>query len=69
MATSAAERELIAQNIMKSGQAVVCIANPRGPNVDAILLKPATYHVPSNATDVVCWVEMTGDAANAAYLP
>ena len=69
MPTNAAEREVIAQNIMKRGIAVIAIANPRGPDVDAILVKPASYHIPANATDVHVWYEMTGDGANSAYLP
>jgi len=69
VATNATQRETIAQNIMKSGQAVVCIANPRGESVDAILIKPANCHAPANTSDVVSWFELTGDAANSAYLP
>jgi len=67
MATNAAQRETIAQNIMKAGKAVVCIANPRGPNVDAILVKCANYH-PANAT-IEVWHEFDGDTANATFLP
>jgi hypothetical protein len=69
MATTAGERELIAQRIMQLGTGVIAIPNPRGASVDAVLIKEPDYHVPANATDIVCWVEMTGDAANAAYLP
>jgi hypothetical protein len=69
MATNATQRETIAQAIMRKGNGVVCIANPRGASVDVILIKSPSYRVPANSTDVKVWVEMTGDDANAEYLP
>jgi hypothetical protein len=67
MATNAAQRELIAQQIMQLGRGITAIANPRGSTVDAILVKSPDYH-PSNAT-VEVWHEFTGDAANSTFLP
>ncbi len=67
MSTTAAQRESIAQKIMRQGNGVIAIANPRGASVDAILLKEPDCHAPANATDVVSWFELTGDAASAAY--
>ena len=69
MATNAAERESIAQAIMGKGLGVICIANPRGPAVDAILIKTPLYHQANTTDPVEVWKEMTGDAANTTYLP
>lgn len=66
MATNATQRFTIAKQIMEKGYAVA-IANPRGSDVDAILVKESDYHVPANATDIVGWYEYTGNAANTAY--
>lgn len=66
MATNAAQREEIGRQIMLAGYGV-CVANPRGPTVDAILIKEFDYHVPANATDINIWYEYTGNAANTAY--
>ncbi len=67
MATNAAQRQSIAEKIMRLGTGVIAIPNPRGSTVDAILLKEPDCHAPANATDVVSWFELTGDAASAAY--
>jgi len=67
MATTAAQRESIAQQIMRLGQGITAIANPRGADIDAILIKRPDYHTPADSVTVVGWVEYTGDAAAAAY--
>lgn len=67
MATNAALRQQMAEKLMRDGLAIVAIANPRGSSVDAILVKPANYHIPANATDIVVWYEYTGNACNTAY--
>jgi hypothetical protein len=66
MATNAAKRVEIARQIMLAGYGI-CIPNPRGSAVDAILIKEFDYHMPANATDIKSWTEMTGNAANTAY--
>ena len=68
MATNAAQRLTISQQIMRKGLGITAIANPRGASVDAILLKAPLYKVPANATSVGVWTELTGDNANANYL-
>jgi hypothetical protein len=45
----------------------ICIPNPRGEAVDALLVKEFDYHVPANATDIVDWTEFTGNAACTNY--
>ena len=67
MATSAAERETIAQQIMRLGTGTIAIANPRGAGVDAILVKQANCHIPANGTAIYIWYEYTGDGAKSAY--
>jgi len=66
MATNAALRQQMAEKLMRTGVALA-IANPRGPDTDAILVKEFDYHVPANATAIVCWYEMTGNECNTAY--
>jgi hypothetical protein len=67
MATNAAQRVAIAEIIMRQGNGVIAIANPRGSSVDAILVKEPDCHVPANATDIKSWYEYTGNGANTAY--
>ena len=67
MATNAAQRLTIALQIMRQGNGVLAIANPRGSSVDAILVKEPDCHVPANATDIKSWYEYTGNGANTAY--
>lgn len=67
MATNAAQRVAIADAIMRQGNGVIAIPNPRGSTVDAILVKEPDYRVPANAVDVNVWYEYTGNGANTAY--